>query len=138
MIRPFRTVRGALQLACLLVTTGCVVTHLAMLLAAPSVLAAAMTILAAACALCLRPRRTAPSDASWGGAMAMSATTILLHVWSGGTGGHGHSHAPVAVGSAPVDALHGTALGLNALELALLMAAVAAIGVRNRRRALPT
>ncbi|MGO4680516.1 hypothetical protein [Microbacterium sp. 2MCAF23] len=131
---------AALQLATLLTTVACVAVHAAMLLSGPSVLATAMVLLAATCALCLRPRRTPLPDAAWGAAMAMAAAMLLLHIWSGGGGWSGgagigvHAHG-LAQETTPLDALHSAALGLNALELALVMGAVLAIGVRNRRRA---
>jgi len=125
---------AALQLATLLTTVACVAVHAAMLLSGPSVLAAAMVLLATTCALCLRPRRAALPDAAWGAAMAMAAAMLLLHVWSGGAGMGGHAHG-LAQEATPLNALHSAALGLNALELALVMGAVLAIGVRNRRRA---
>lgn len=133
---------AVLQLATLLTTAACVAVHAAMLLSGPSVLPAVMVLLAATCALCLRPRRTVLPDAAWGAAMAMAAAMLLLHIWSGGGGRSGGAgmgvHAHGLAQETPLDALHSAALGLNALELALVMGAVLAIGVRNRRRAAGT
>ena len=123
-----------LQLAVLISSVGCVLVHLALLLPAPSPLGVAMLALAAGCLLCLRPRRTAPVDAAWGGAMAMSAGMMLLHVASSGSGIGGHLHRLPAGAATGLDALHGAALALSTTELALLMAATVAIGIGRRRR----
>ena len=134
MASTTRVAWSGLQLAVLIASVGCVVVHLALLLPTPSPLGAAMLALAAACLLCLRPRRAAPSEAAWGGAMAMSAGVLLLHVASSGTGIGEHRHLPSPGAATGLDALHGAALILSTTELVLLMAAAVAIGIGRRRR----
>ncbi|WP_336629558.1 MULTISPECIES: hypothetical protein [unclassified Microbacterium] len=134
MAATTRVAWTGLQGAVLLASAGCVVVHLALLLPAPSPLGLAMLALAAGCLLCLRPRRTAPPDAAWGGALAMSAGMLLLHVASSGSGIGGHRHPAPPSTASGLDALHGAALTLGSTELALLMTAAVAIGIARRRR----
>ena len=122
--------RALARWAAFLVTLGCAAAHIALLLRGPSVLTVVMTLLAALCVACLAPGRRPLSPGAWGAAMVMSAGMMLLHIRSGG-GIDGHAHAGLAA-TAGLDGLHGAALLLNGVELALLMGVVIAIGVLRR------
>ncbi|MGN8025106.1 hypothetical protein [Microbacterium sp. 22242] len=119
--------------AAFLVTVGCVAVHVAVLLRGPTVLTAVMAALSGLCLVCLAPRPRPVTPGAWGAAMAMSAVMMLLHIRSSGEMA-GHEHGLPSSG-APLDGLHGAALALNGVELAVLMTAVAAIGVIRRRAA---
>ncbi|MDQ4214557.1 hypothetical protein [Microbacterium capsulatum] len=134
--RAAATWRG-LQLAAFAAAVACVVLHAALTLTTGSPTAVVMTGVAAACGLCLRPRRSIAAEAAWGSALAMSAGMLLFHVWSAGAGEHRHRAGASVLGAGPAaasgGALHTAAIACNGLELALVMAAAIAIGVRRRR-----